>query len=72
MIKVSQNVVFHFTKPFSGSLQSRIKNLVEHLQWSFLVKIPNGVKLLTVFARKAPSQIFNWVENRLLAKGFKY
>ena len=72
VIKVSQVLVFHFTTPFSGSWQSRIKNIVEHLQWSFSAKIPNGVKLLTIFARKAPSRMFDWVENRLLAKGFKY
>ena len=28
-------------------------------------------KLLTVFARKAPSQMFGWVGNRLLSKGLK-
>ena len=38
----------------------------------FFAKIPNGVKLLTIFARKAPIQMFDWVENILLAKGFKY
>ena len=36
------------------------------------MKIPKGVKLLTIFARKAPSQMSDLAENRLLAKGFKY
>ena len=72
VIKVSQVLVFHFTTLFSGCLQRRIENLVEHLHWSFFSKIPNVVKLLTIFARKPPSQMFDWVENRLLAKGFKY
>ena len=39
---------------------------------AFFAKILNGFKLLTIFARKAPSQMFNWVENRLLAKDLKY
>ena len=72
VIKVSQVLVFHFTTLFSGCLQRPIENLVEHLHWSFFSKIPNVVKLLTIFARKPPSQMFDWVENRLLAKGFKY
>ena len=38
----------------------------------FSLKIPDGVKLLTVFAGKTPAQMSDWVENRLLAKGFKY
>ena len=39
----------------------------------FFGKILNGYKLLTIFAKKAPSQIFHWVENRLVAssQGFK-
>ena len=36
------------------------------------VKILNGFKLLTIFEKKAPSQMFDWVENRSLAKGLKY
>ena len=40
--------------------------------WAFFVKIPNGVKLLTISARKAPSYMFDWVENRFLAKSFTY
>ena len=27
---------------------------------------------LTIFEKKAPSQMFDWVENRKLAEGFKY
>ena len=38
---------------------------------AFFAKILNGLKLLTIFAKKAPSQIFDWVENKLLAKGLK-
>ena len=44
MIKVSQVLVLHFTAPFSGCLQRRILNLLEHLQCSFFfAKMPNGV-----------------------------
>ena len=34
---------------------------------AFFAKILNGFKLLTIFVKKAPSQMFDWVENRLLA-----
>ena len=69
----SQILVSHFTTPFSGRLQGRIKNLVEHHNRAFLEKILNGFfKLLAIFARKAPSQMFDWIKNRLLAKGLKY
>ena len=37
-----------------------------------LKKILNGFKLLTILAKKTPSQIFDWVENKLLAKRLKY
>ena len=30
------------------------------------MKIPIGIELLTIFERKALSQIFDWVENRLV------
>ena len=39
---------------------------------AFFAKILNGFKLLTILAKKAPSQMFDWVANRLLAKGLKY
>ena len=61
--KVYRVLIFHFTTLFSGLFQRRIKKLVEHLQWSFFTKTLNGFKLLTIFAKKAPSQILNWVEN---------
>ena len=32
----------------------------------FFAKILNGVKLLTIFTRKALSQMLEWVENRFL------
>ena len=46
---VTKVLVFPFTAPFSGCLQSRIKNLVENLQWSFFAKMLNR-KIL--FAKK--------------------
>ena len=70
--KVYRVLVFHFTTLFSGLFQRRIKKLVEHLQWSFFTKTLNGFKLLTIFAKKAPSQILNWVENSPRVKGLKY
>ena len=39
---------------------------------AFFAKILNGLKLLTILAKKAPSQMFEWVGNRLPAKGLKY
>ena len=39
---------------------------------AFFAEMLNGFKLLTIFEKKAPSQIFDWVENRRLAKGLKY
>ena len=36
---------------------------------AFSAEILNGFKLLTIFEKKAPSQMFDWVENRRLAKG---
>ena len=38
------------------------------------VKIRNGFRLSTIFAKKVSSQMFHWVGNRfrLLAKGLKY
>ena len=32
----------------------------------FFVKVMNDFKLLTIFGKKAPSQMFDWVESRLL------
>ena len=71
MRKIAKVLVFHFTTPFSGSLQGHIQNLVEHLQWRFFAKILNSFKLITIFAKKASSQMLNLVENRLLAKGLE-
>ena len=34
---------------------------------AFFEKIPNDFKLLTKLLTKAPSQMFDWVKNRLLA-----
>ena len=36
---------------------------------AFSAKILSGFKLLIIFTKKAPSQMFDWVENRLLASG---
>ena len=34
---------------------------------AFFAKILNSFKLLTIFEKKIPSQMFDWVENRNLA-----
>ena len=67
-------LVFHFTVSFSGCLQRRFYNLVEHVQVRFFADILNAFKLLTIekAVKKAPSQIFDWVENTSLAKGYKH
>ena len=36
------------------------------------MKTVNGFKLLTIFEKKAPSQMFDWFENGSLAKALKY
>ena len=57
VIKIPQVLIFHFTTPFSGcTLQRR---MVEHLQWSFFAKIPNGVKLLTFSQEKLHPRCLN-------------
>ena len=61
----SQVLVFHFTSPFGGCLQRRIYSQFEY--GAFFAKIFNGLKLLTNFLYKAPSQMFDSVENRLRA-----
>ena len=38
----------------------------------FIAKILNSFKLLTIFAKQAPSQMFEWVKNKLPAKSLKY
>ena len=35
-------------------------------EFFFVAKILNGFKLLAIFAEKGQSQMFDWVENRLL------
>ena len=52
----------------SKSTEVYFQNPVEHLRWSFFEEIINSFQLLTVFTKKAPSQIFNWVLNMPLEK----
>ena len=40
-INISKVLVFQFTTPFSGFLEMRIENLVQHLQWRFFAEILN-------------------------------
>ena len=61
VIKISQVLVFYF-----------IESLQRHIL-RFFAKIHNCFfKLLSILAKIAPLQMFNWIENKLLAKGFKY
>ena len=39
---------------------------------AFFANILKGFMLLTIFGRKAPFQMFDWIEKRLLAKDLKY
>ena len=48
------------------------RTLLNIYNGAFIAKIPNGFKVLTIFARNTQFQMFDWVENKLLAKGFKY
>ena len=73
--KIQRNsivLVFLFTTTSSGYLQRHFQKLVEHLQGSFFAKILNGFKRLTIFEKKAASQMSDWVENRSVAKGLKH
>ena len=72
MTTVSQVLPFHFTTPFSGCLRSVSRTWPKIYEGAFFAKILNGFKLLTIFAKKSPLQMFDWVENRILAKGLKY
>ena len=58
VIKISQVLVSDFTTPFSGSLQGGIYKNTKQLE-------------AAIFSKEAPSQMLEWVENRLLAKGLK-
>ena len=40
----------------------------EHLRWSFLAKMVNGLKPLTIFTKKGPSLMFIWVLNKPLKR----
>ena len=44
--------------------QCRIYNLVKHLQWSPSVRVVNGFSGLTIFPKKAPSQMFDWIPSK--------
>ena len=66
---VSQVLVFHFTAPFSGYL---FRTWPNNYKGAFFAKILTSFKLLTIPAKKAPSQMFDWVGNRLLTKDLKY
>ena len=46
-------------------------NFAKFVRTSFFAE-HHQTKLLTIFAKKVPSQMFDWVENRLQAKGLKY
>ena len=58
-----------FIKPFSGRKQFLEPGQTSTIDLFFL---PKYFKLLTIFAKNALSQMFDWVENRFLAKGLKY
>ena len=62
--KISQLLVFHITTPFSGCLKSRISDWSNIFNGTFYSKILSAFKLLTIFAKKASSQMSEWVENR--------
>ena len=53
----SQGFSFSLYCTFSGCLQRRVQNLVEHLRWRFFTKILNGFKLLTFFAKSSIADV---------------
>ena len=74
-----QDVFKTSSKHLQGILQKRLQDILKTSStWSNIyngasfAKILNSFKLLTIFAKKASSQKFDWVENRFLAKGLKY
>ena len=64
----SQFLVVHFTTPFIGVF----KTWLNIYKGTFFAKILHCFKLLTILAKKALSQMFNLVGNRLLNEGLKY
>ena len=68
---MSKILVFHLTTAFTGCLQSRYLEPGQTFTIYFFSKILNSFKLLTIFAKKATSQMLDWVENKLLAKSLK-
>ena len=71
VIKVSQVLVFTLLHLLVAPYRDAFRTWLNIYNGDFFPKIPNGVKLLTIFARKGPSLMSEWVENRLVAKGFK-
>ena len=72
VIKVSQVLVFTLLHLLVAVYSGAFRIWLNICNGAFFAKLPNGVKLLTIFPRKAPSQMFDLVENRVRAKGFKY
>ena len=64
--------IFPLCLTFKYLLTETYLNLINIYNDAFLDKIFDDFKLLTVFAKKAPSKMFDNIENMLLAKGLKY
>ena len=64
--------VFHLLLLLVAAYRGVFRTWPKIYKGAFFAKILTGFKLLTILAKKAPSQMFVWVGNRLLAKGLKY
>ena len=65
-------LVFHFTTSFGGCLQAVFRTWSNICMWDVFAEIVNSFRFSTVFEKKFPSQMFDWLENRSLAEGLKY
>ena len=52
--------------PYKDVFRNQSNNQSTIYNEAFFAEILSGFKLLTIFAKKGPLQMFDWVENRLL------
>ena len=72
VIKISQVLVFTLLNLLVATYRDVFRTWSNIYNGAFSAKMFNGFKLLTIFVKKAPSQMFDWVKSKLLTKGLKY
>ena len=71
-VKISQVLLFTLLHLLVAAYRGVFRTWSNIYNGAFFAKIFNCFKLLTIFVEKAPSQMFDWIENRLLARSLKY